>query len=146
MHLQSAATPHLQHLQSEVHLESSRTSVVRPFFANIVNMLRPLAIFAEELHRRSLTGFKERHCPITYCSSNKVWREAFQHWGYARESPTPHASYFSRFTTQKQQDDILDWPRVLISLSNTGNENVSLDWPHLLISSSNTRNINQKVL
>ena len=34
MDLQSAYTPHLQHLQSEAHLESSRTSAVELFRDN----------------------------------------------------------------------------------------------------------------
>ena len=51
MHLQPTYTPHLQYLQSEEHLKSSQTSTVE-----IVNVLRLLAIFAEELHRVSLTA------------------------------------------------------------------------------------------
>ena len=51
MHLQPTYTPHLQYLQSEEHLKSSQTST-----AEIVNVLRPLAIFAEELHRVFLTA------------------------------------------------------------------------------------------
>ena len=50
-HLQPTYTPHLQYLQSEEHLKSSQTST-----AEIVNVLRPLAIFAEELHRVFLTA------------------------------------------------------------------------------------------
>ena len=34
MHLKSTYTPHLQYLQSEVHLESSRTSAVELFYKN----------------------------------------------------------------------------------------------------------------
>ena len=55
MHLQTTYSPHLQYLQSEVHLESSQTSAVE-FFAEIVQVLRPLTIFAKELHRVSLTA------------------------------------------------------------------------------------------
>ena len=66
LHLQSAYAPHLQHLQSEAHLESSQTSVMGPFFSKIFNVLMPLFIFAEELHRGCLTGF------LSYYSS-KVW-------------------------------------------------------------------------
>ena len=34
MHLQSTYSPHLQYLQLEAHLESSRTSAVEPFRRN----------------------------------------------------------------------------------------------------------------
>ena len=69
MHLQSTSTPHLQHLQWEAHMESSRSTsngkrIWNPvehlwwrFFAEIVNLLRPLAVFATELHPEGLTGF-----------------------------------------------------------------------------------------
>ena len=60
MHLQSTYTSHLQYLQSEAHLESRRLSVAK-LFVEIVNVLRPLPILAEELYlvslRRCLTGF-----------------------------------------------------------------------------------------
>ena len=56
MHLQSNYTPHLQHIQSEAHLQSSRISAVE-LFAEIVNVLRPLGIFAEVFHRGCSTGF-----------------------------------------------------------------------------------------
>ena len=36
------------------------------FFAKIVNMLRLLANFTEELHSACLTGLSTRLCPITY--------------------------------------------------------------------------------
>ena len=52
MHFQFSYTPHLQHLQSEAHLESSGTSAVE-FFC----VFRPLAISAKELHHGCLTGF-----------------------------------------------------------------------------------------
>ena len=42
--------------QSEVHLESSQTSMVE-FFAEIVDIFRLLAVLAEELHHECLTGF-----------------------------------------------------------------------------------------
>ena len=52
MHFQSTYIPHLQHLQSEAHMESSQASAVGPFFEKKkINLLRPLAVFAEELHR-----------------------------------------------------------------------------------------------
>ena len=54
MVLQSTYTPHLQYLQLEAHVESRRTSAV-DLFAEIINVLRPLATSAEELHRVSLT-------------------------------------------------------------------------------------------
>ena len=57
--------------QSELHIESSRTSVVE-LFAEIVDVLRPLAIFGEELHRGYLTGFYMRLCPIIYYSLQEV--------------------------------------------------------------------------
>ena len=58
MNLQSTYTTHLQCLQSEAHLVSSRTSAVEVFFfLEIVNVLRPLDIFTGELHRVSLTEF-----------------------------------------------------------------------------------------
>ena len=42
MHLQSTYSPHLQYLQLEVHVESSRTSAME--------------LYSEELHCASLTG------------------------------------------------------------------------------------------
>ena len=47
---------HLQYLKIEGKLESSQTSTVE-LFAETFNNLRPLAIFAEALHRGCLTGF-----------------------------------------------------------------------------------------
>ena len=49
VHLQSTHTPHSQRFQSDPHLESGRRPVVE-FFAVTVNVLRPLAVFTEELH------------------------------------------------------------------------------------------------
>ena len=51
MHLQSASTPHLQHIQSEAHLESSRISAMKPF-----------------------CGFWMRFCPIILFIYIKHWR------------------------------------------------------------------------
>ena len=56
MHLQSTYTPHLQQIQLDAHLKSSGTSALE-LFAEIVNVLRPLGIFVEELHLGGLTGF-----------------------------------------------------------------------------------------
>ena len=54
------------------------------FFVEIVNMLRPLAIFVEELHCVSLTecltGFLMGPCPITCYSWKKILGEALHHW------------------------------------------------------------------
>ena len=41
----------------------------RSFFAETVDVFRPLAIFAEQLHRGCLTGFQMRFCPIIHYSS-----------------------------------------------------------------------------
>ena len=55
-------------------------------------------------------------CPIIHYSSQKVWVEAFRHWGYTRESWTHPASKLSWFTpNSKTKDENLDWPHVLIS-------------------------------
>ena len=65
-------------------------------FAEIVNVLRPLVIFVEELHQVSLTGcltvFQMAHCPVTYYSLKKVWGEAFHYCSYTRETWTPLTS------------------------------------------------------
>ena len=53
MHLQPIYIPYLQYLQLEVHLEPR--TLRWSFFAELVNVLRLLAIFAEEFHRGSLT-------------------------------------------------------------------------------------------
>ena len=85
-------------------------------------MLSSLAIFADELHRKCLLGLSMRLCLITYYSTKKVWGEASHHWRCTRESRTSPVSLLSWFTP-KQQDEILRCPRVLISLSNTRDEN-----------------------
>ena len=60
------------------------------FFAEIVNVLRLLAVFIAEFHCVSstgcLTGFWMQPCPITYRSSKEIRGEAFDHWSYTRES------------------------------------------------------------
>ena len=61
-------------------------------FAEIVNILWLLPVFAEELHPGCLREFSIRLCPITYYSLQKVLVEVFHHWGYARESWTHPAS------------------------------------------------------
>ena len=54
----------------------------------------------------------------TYYSSNKVWEETFHHWGYTKGSLLPLSpNFLDLHQTQKQQDEILESPRVLISLS-----------------------------
>ena len=75
---------------------------------------------------------KMRLCPINYYSSKKVWGGAFHHWGYTRKSRTPLPLNSPDFH-QKQQDEMLNLPRVLISLSNTRNENhivLQQPWRH----------------
>ena len=62
------------------------------FFAKIVNVLRSLAIFAEELHRECLTALSVRFSLIAYYSTKKVWGKDSHHWGYTRESWTSPAS------------------------------------------------------
>ena len=58
---------------------------------------------------------------LTYYSS-QIWG-AFHHWGYTRESWTPLLPNSSDLhETPKQQDEILDSPCVLISLSNIRDE------------------------
>ena len=96
------------------HSESGRTFMVE-IFVKMLNVLKPLVIFAGELYRGCLTGFQMRLCPITYYSSKKN-SETFQHWGYTRES---QGNSLDLNETQKQQDEILDSLFVLISLSNT---------------------------
>ena len=79
-----------------------------------------------------LVGLSMRLCLITYYSTKKVWGEASHHWRCTRESRTSPVSLLSWFTP-KQQDEILRWPRVLISLSNTSNENhlvLEQPWRH----------------
>ena len=39
------------------HSESSRTTAVELFFAKIINVFKPLVIFAVQLHRECFTGF-----------------------------------------------------------------------------------------
>ena len=48
--------------QSDAHLESNRTTEI--FSGEMVNVFRPLAIFAEELHRGCLTGFYRILCSL----------------------------------------------------------------------------------
>ena len=56
--------------------------------------------------------------PITYYSSKKAWREYFHDWLHKGILDSLYLQ------TQKQQDEILDSSRVLISLSNTSNKNI----------------------
>ena len=49
VYLHSTHIPHSQRLQGDPHLESGPRSVVELFCGN--SLLRPLAVFAEELHR-----------------------------------------------------------------------------------------------
>ena len=53
MHLQSTYTKHLQHLPSETHSEFTR-NLRWNFFTEMINVLRPLPIFANKLHPGSL--------------------------------------------------------------------------------------------
>ena len=55
MHLQSTFTPHLQYLQSEAYLESSKTSAEELFCANSQHV-KVVNYFTEELHCVSLIG------------------------------------------------------------------------------------------
>ena len=60
---------------------------------------------------------------LIHYSSKKIWG-GFHHWGYIRESwTTLPPNCFHLHETQKQQDEILDSPWVLISLSNNRDEN-----------------------
>ena len=56
MHFHFTFTPHLQHLQSGLHVESSQTTVIG-FLGNIVNLAKPLTSLTEEPHRRCMTIF-----------------------------------------------------------------------------------------
>ena len=68
MHFQSTYILHLQNHQSETHLESSQAYESGAFFAKVVNLLRPLAAFAEVLYRGCLTEFYMPLCQIIYSS------------------------------------------------------------------------------
>ena len=80
------------------------------FLAEIVNVLRPLVIFAEEIHCASLTGcltgFCMRPCPITYYSSEV--------YGLRRN-----------FLPLELHKGILDSPCLLILLIYANNEEIS---------------------
>ena len=56
MHLKATYTLHLQHLFNRRRMWNPIKHLLEPF-AEIVDIFRPLAIFAEELHRGCLTGF-----------------------------------------------------------------------------------------
>ena len=95
MHLQSIYTLHLEYLQSEAYLESSRTSAVEHFCGN---SQRVKAV--GYLHRRvpwwMLDTMFDRirilDVTLPYHSSKEVCGEAFHQWSYTRESWTLPAS------------------------------------------------------
>ena len=57
MHLQSTYTTHLQYPSNQRGNSNPVEHLWCSFFAEIVNVFRPLAIFAEELHWRCCVGF-----------------------------------------------------------------------------------------
>ena len=75
MHLQSTCTPHLQYLQSEAHLESSRTPEVELFCRNSQGVKavgyfrrRASSCIFDRMFGRILNATP----PKAYCSSRKV--------------------------------------------------------------------------
>ena len=57
MYLQSTYTPHLQQLSNRNRIWNPVEHLQQSFFAEIVDIFRLLAIFAEELHSGCLIGF-----------------------------------------------------------------------------------------
>ena len=57
MHLQSTYTAHLQHPSNQRCNSNLVEHLWWSFFAEIVDVFRPLAISAEEFHRRCWIGF-----------------------------------------------------------------------------------------
>ena len=58
-------------------------------FAEIVNVFKPLVLFAGKLHCECLTGFSMQLYSIIYYSTKMALEEALHHWGNTRESWTP---------------------------------------------------------
>ena len=95
----------------------------------LVNVFKALIIFPKKVHRRCSAGFWIRLSLLVCYTSQKVWGETFHQWGYARESWTHSTSQFSWLTPKARRLQILDSPRVLLSLSNTREEKKNLDLP-----------------
>ena len=76
---------------------------------------------------KQYTQFKRRLCPITFFSWKKACREAFHHWSWNFGLPLPPISLDSH-QSQIKQDEILDWPHILISLK----DNSSFGWIRLI--------------
>ena len=79
MPLQSTHTPHLQHLQSDPHLESGRRFVVVLFCVN-------------SLRVKTVGCFRRGDSSLMNSKCDSVCGKGFHHWGYTGECWTPPAS------------------------------------------------------
>ena len=72
----------------KLHIQSPVEQLRLSFFVEIINVLKPLVIFAGELHRGCFKGDSANNL----LHSSKTVSGTFQHWSYPRESWTPPAS------------------------------------------------------
>ena len=75
MHLQSTYTPHLQHIQSEAHLESSRTSAVELYCGNS-QRIKAVGYFRRRGPSWMFDRILMRPCPIIIFLYTKNWQHS----------------------------------------------------------------------
>ena len=80
MHLQSTYTPHLQHIQSEAHTESSRTSVVELHCGNN-QRIKAIGYF----RRRALSWIFDRILKTTLLFTPKIGNISWNVWQHSPE-------------------------------------------------------------
>ena len=122
MHLQSTYTPHLQHLSNQKPMWNPVKHLRWCFFCGISQSLRAVGCFRKRASSWMFDRILTAILLINLSNLTEALRRSFLPLGLHKGIlDSPCLLILLIYT--KQQDEILNWPRVLISLSNTRKKN-----------------------